>query len=180
MPDTPTQQDQESPAGPAPHRGIRRDDGAEDATVTAGDQRWRSRSGNTRRSRATAGRGSSGIKPELFEEDEYTARRVREMLAMYEDTLKEIEEGEIVRARVIRVTDQAVILDVGFKSEGSVPKDEFSDPDELKAGDEVEVFLERLEDDEGRVVLSKKKADFLRVWDKIKKAHEEDDEVPGS
>jgi small subunit ribosomal protein S1 len=120
-----------------------------------------------------------GIKPELFEEDEYSLEEYEAMLAMYEDTLKEIEEGEIVRARVIRVTDNAVILDVGFKSEGSVPRDEFSEPDQLQAGDEVEVFLERLEDEEGRVVLSKKKADFLRVWDKIKKAHEQDEEVPG-
>jgi small subunit ribosomal protein S1 len=178
MPDTPTQQDQETPQDESKASAAEMTAQAE-ATVTAGDQnvavaeREYTQEQSDRRAREL------GIKPELFEDDEYTLDEYEAMLAMYEDTLKEIEEGEIVRARVIRVTDQAVILDVGFKSEGSVPKDEFSDPDELKQGDEVEVFLERLEDDEGRVVLSKKKADFLRVWDKIKKAHEEDDEVPG-
>jgi small subunit ribosomal protein S1 len=178
MPDTPTQQDQETPQDESKASAAEMTAQA-DATVTAGDQnvavaeREYTQEQSDRRAREL------GIKPELFEDDEYTLDEYEAMLAMYEDTLKEIEEGEIVRARVIRVTDQAVILDVGFKSEGSVPKDEFSDPDELKQGDEVEVFLERLEDDEGRVVLSKKKADFLRVWDKIKKAHEEDDEVPG-
>ncbi len=120
-----------------------------------------------------------GIRPELFEENEYTLDEYEEMLAMYEETLSEISEGEIVHATVLRITENTVVLDVGFKSEGSVTKDEFTDIDSIQPGDEVEVFLERLEDDEGRVVLSKKKADFLRVWDKIKKAHEEDDEVPG-
>jgi small subunit ribosomal protein S1 len=178
MPDTPDTTPQEEQDQPASD-GAATMTAAEDATITAGDEsaaideREYTKEQSDRRAREL------GIKPELFEEDEYTVDEYEEMLAMYEDTLKEIEEGEIVRARVIRVTDQAVILDVGFKSEGSVAKDEFSDPDALEAGAEVEVFLERLEDDEGRVVLSKKKADFLRVWDKIKKAHEEDDEVPG-
>jgi len=70
------------------------------------------------------------------------------------------------------INANAVILDVGFKSEGSVPLDEFKDPQALKEGDEVEVFLEHLEDQEGAVVLSKKKADFMRVWEKIRVAHE--------
>jgi len=72
-----------------------------------------------------------------------------------------------------------VILDVGFKSEGSVPKEEFKNPEELKPGDEVDVFLEHLEDQNGVVVLSKKKADFLRVWERIKAAYENDEAVPG-
>jgi small subunit ribosomal protein S1 len=101
------------------------------------------------------------------------------MLEMYSETLSNIEEGEIVKARVLRVTDNAVILDVGFKSEGAITKDEFKNPDSLKPGDEVEVFLENLEDQDGVVVLSKKKADFLRVWEKIKTAYEENEKVPG-
>jgi small subunit ribosomal protein S1 len=101
------------------------------------------------------------------------------MMALYEDTLSEIAEGEIVKATVLRKTDAAVILDVGFKSEGLVPLDEFRDPDTIEPGDEVEVFLESLEDQEGVVVLSKKKADFLRVWEKIKEAYDDDRTVPG-
>ncbi|MCL7985326.1 MAG: 30S ribosomal protein S1 [marine benthic group bacterium] len=110
---------------------------------------------------------------------EYSDEEYEAMLAMYEDTLHDIVEGEIVKATVLRKTDNAVILDVGFKSEGSVPLDEFRDPDALETGDEVEVFLESLEDSEGVVVLSKKKADFLRVWEKIKDAYDNDRPVPG-
>jgi small subunit ribosomal protein S1 len=116
---------------------------------------------------------------EFFEEDEYTQEEYDAMLEMYEETLSSIQEGEIVKARVLRVTDNAVILDVGFKSEGAVARDEFKNPDQLQPGEEVEVFLENLEDSEGVVVLSKKKADFLRVWERIKQAHENNEKVPG-
>jgi small subunit ribosomal protein S1 len=115
----------------------------------------------------------------FFEEDEYSLEEYEAMLGMYEETLSNIEEGEIVKAKILRITENAVILDVGFKSEGAVTKDEFKNPESLKPGDEVEVFLENLEDQDGVVVLSKKKADFLRVWEKIKTAYEENEKVPG-
>jgi predicted RNA-binding protein with RPS1 domain len=117
---------------------------------------------------------------DFFEEDEYSKEEYEALMEMYDETLSSIEEGEIVKARVLRVTDAAVILDVGFKSEGSISRDEFKNPDQLQPGDEVEVFLENLEDAEGVVVLSKKKADFLRVWEKIKEAYESNDKVPGT
>ncbi|MBI4408704.1 MAG: 30S ribosomal protein S1 [Gemmatimonadetes bacterium] len=117
---------------------------------------------------------------DLLDEEEYSPEEYAAMLQMYEETLTNIEEGEIVKARVLRVTDNAVILDVGFKSEGSIAKEEFKNPEQLQAGDEVEVFLEDLEDQDGVVVLSKKKADFLRVWEKIKQAYESDEKVPGT
>ncbi|HEX8903394.1 MAG TPA: S1 RNA-binding domain-containing protein, partial [Longimicrobiaceae bacterium] len=120
------------------------------------------------------------IRADLWDEDEYSAEEYEAMLEMYDDTLTNIEEGEIVQARVLRVTDKAVILDLGFKSEGAVARDEFKDPDNLQIGDEVEVFLENLEDEDGVVVLSKKKADFLRVWEKIKEAHESGTPVKGT
>jgi len=123
---------------------------------------------------------SVNIRADLFDEDEYDLDEYEALLEMYEETLSEIAEGEIVKARVLRVTDKAVILDVGFKSEGTVPRDEFKDPDSLKEGDEVEVYLENLEDEDGVVVLSKKKADFLRVWEKIREAYEEGNAVPGT
>src|SRR5689334_23658912 len=112
--------------------------------------------------------------------EEYSADEIAKMTELYEGTLSNIEEGEIVKSKVLRVTDNAVILDVGFKSEGSVPLDEFKDPHTLKEGDEVEVFLEHLEDQEGAVVLSKKKADFMRVWEKIRVAYETDQPVEGT
>jgi len=119
------------------------------------------------------------IRADLWDEDEYTPEEYEAMLEMYETTLTHIEEGEIVKARVVRVTEKAVILDVGFKSEGTVPRDEFKDPESLQVGEEVEVFLENLEDEDGVVVLSKKKADFLRVWEKIREAYEAEQPVPG-
>ena len=126
----------------------------------------------TRTRRQPAPTTLSGTSP-FFEEDEYSMEEYEQMLGMYEQTLSNIEEGEIVKAKVLRVTENAVILDVGFKSEGSITRDEFKNADQLQPGDEVEVFLENLEDADGVVVLSKKKADFLRVWEKIKRAYEE-------
>jgi small subunit ribosomal protein S1 len=102
------------------------------------------------------------------------------LLSEHQDAIGEVKEGEIVKAKVLRVTDSSVILDFGFKSEGSVPREEFKESDTIEAGQEVEVLLESLENEEGVVVLSKKKADFLRVWEKIKEAHEADVPVKGT
>ncbi len=101
-----------------------------------------------------------------------------ELLGEYEEDFKGIREGEIVNATVLQVTENAVILEFGFKSEGSVAQDEFKEVPQV--GEEVEVLLESLEDDDGIVVLSKKKADFLRVWEKIKEAYEDDRPVKGT
>jgi small subunit ribosomal protein S1 len=119
------------------------------------------------------------VRPDLYEE-EYSDEEYQQMLELYEGTLQSIAEGEIVRSKVLRVTDTHVILDVGFKSEGAVPIEQFKDPGSINAGDEVEVFLERLEDEDGAVVLSKKKADFMRVWEKIRQAYESDEPVAGT
>ncbi|HEY9384368.1 MAG TPA: 30S ribosomal protein S1 [Gemmatimonadales bacterium] len=117
------------------------------------------------------------VREDLIDES-YSSEDYEKMLSMYEGTMASIAEGEIVKSKVLRVTENAVILDVGFKSEGSVPLDEFKDVP--KEGDEVEVFLEHLEDQEGAVVLSKKKADFMRVWEKIRIAYESDQPVEGT
>jgi len=101
------------------------------------------------------------------------------ILSQHQDTFGEVKEGEIVQAKVLRITDASVILDFGFKSEGAVSKEEFKDADSIEVGQEVEVLLESLENEDGVVVLSKKKADFLRVWEKIKEAHEADRPVEG-
>ena len=127
---------------------------------------------------------AQGISPELFhdpygEEPLSTSRADFEaLLADFDEDFQHIREGEIVNAKVLRVTDSSVILEFGFKSEGSVALDEFKDPPAV--GEEVEVLLESLEDDDGVVVLSKKKADFLRVWEKIREAHEADRPVKGT
>jgi len=114
------------------------------------------------------------------EEFDLTRGDFEAMLSEHQNAYGEVREGEIVKAKVLRVSDAAVILDFGFKSEGSVPKDEFKDSSAIEVGQEVEVLLESLENEDGVVVLSKKKADFLRVWEKIKEAHEADVPVEGT
>ena len=81
------------------------------------------------------------------------------MAAMYEETLKNFTEGSIVTGRVLEVRANEVLVDIGYKSEGLIPADEFEDLATIKAGDEVDVLLERLEDDDGMVVLSKQRAE---------------------
>jgi small subunit ribosomal protein S1 len=118
-------------------------------------------------------------RPELYEEDEYSSEDYDRMIEMYAGTLASIEEGEIVKSTVREIRENLVVLDIGFKSEGTIPLEEFKDMPDLKPGDEVEVLLEHLEDAEGAVVLSKKKADFMRVWEKIRVAYEGDQPVEG-
>jgi len=118
-------------------------------------------------------------RPELYEEDEYSSEEYEQMMDMYNGTLASIEEGEIVKSRVLEIRDNMVVLDIGFKSEGTIPLEEFKDLPDIKPGDEVEVLLEHLEDQEGSVVLSKKKADFMRVWERIRLAYENDQPVEG-
>src|ERR1051325_11736745 len=119
-------------------------------------------------------------RPELYDEDELTSSEYEKMMELYNGTLASIEEGEIVKSKVLEIRDNMVVLDIGFKSEGSVPLEEFKDHPDLKPGDEVEVLLEHLEDQEGSVVLSKKKADFMRVWETIRVAYETNQPLAGT
>src|SRR6476620_4967267 len=122
----------------------------------------------------------ANLRPELYDEDDYSQDELETMMEMYNGTMASIEEGEIVKSRVLDIRDNMVVLDIGFKSEGTIPLEEFKDLPDLKAGDEVEVLLEHLEDQEGSVVLSKKKADFMRVWERIRVAYENDEPVRGA
>ncbi|MBU8869814.1 MAG: 30S ribosomal protein S1 [Gemmatimonadales bacterium] len=104
-----------------------------------------------------------------------------EMLALinqYEETLTDIQEGQILQGTVIEVRDNEVLLNIGFKSEGVIDSAEFGGT-MVAPGDSFDVFLEKLENQDGLVVLSKERADFLKVWDKIKVAHEAGDVVSG-
>jgi small subunit ribosomal protein S1 len=104
---------------------------------------------------------------------------IQELLAMYEETLGNLTEGQIVKGKILSVGEKDVLVDIGFKSEGIVNLGEFSDPSEVSPGDTVEVFLESMENSDGLVVLSKQRADFLRVWNKIKDAYDEQETVEG-
>ncbi len=105
-----------------------------------------------------------------------------EFRRLYEESLKDIQEGEVVKGTIIKVNPDHVVVDVGYKSEGQVPIEEFRGPDgqiHVKEGDTVEVLLEKRENESGLVVLSKDKADKLKVWDEISKACEEEEVVEG-
>ncbi|MCH8494402.1 MAG: 30S ribosomal protein S1 [Balneolales bacterium] len=99
--------------------------------------------------------------------EDYTDEEYHTLVNMYEGTLTSFSEKEIVTGRVVSFDDKYVIVDIGFKSEGIVPLNEFRNIEELKPGDEIEVFLDKVEDREGQLVLSRRKADTLRVWQKI-------------
>src|SRR5437667_1947466 len=81
--------------------------------------------------------------------------------------MKEFTEGMVVKGKIIEIRSNAVLVDIGYKSEGVIPKYEFLDPGSLKLGDEVEVLLEKIEDDDGMVVLSHGKAEQKKNWDRI-------------
>ncbi|HTK91289.1 MAG TPA: 30S ribosomal protein S1 [Verrucomicrobiae bacterium] len=91
----------------------------------------------------------------------------------------DIEEGEVIRGRVVEVRTGDVIVDIGYKSEGAIPMEEFRYSGAPKVGDEIEVFLEAKEDSEGLIVLSKDKADKIKVWDQISKAFDAGSPVEG-
>lgn len=101
------------------------------------------------------------------------------MVEMYDATIKSIREGEVVAGTVMGVTRDDVIVDVGFKSEGVISIHEFPTPLNIKVGDEIEVYLEQIEDSYGQLVLSKQKADFMRIWDKIREVHDAGNEIEG-
>jgi len=113
--------------------------------------------------------------------DEYSDEEYNEMVGMYEDTLNEIEEKEIVQGRVVSVDDKYVVVDIGFKSEGIIQVNEFSNEalEEMEVGDEIEVFLDRVEDKEGQLILSRRKADILQAWEKIEASHDDGDIIEG-
>jgi len=91
-----------------------------------------------------------------------------------------LEPGKLVCGKISQVNEQEVLVDVNFKSEGVIARDEFKDTDSLAVCTEIEVFVEKLEGDDGRLVLSKQKADFVRVWDRIHEAFENNEVVRGT
>lgn len=103
----------------------------------------------------------------------------QDMSNIYDETLKEIKEGEIIKGRVIAVTKKEIVVDVGYKSEGAIQIEEFYDPSTIKVGDEIEVLIESMENEEGMVVLSKRKAERMQVWEKIITEHKEGDMISG-
>ena len=115
-------------------------------------------------------------------ETELSAAEYESLIAQYEDTLKNLQEGQIIRGRVIQVTPSEVIVDIGYKSEGVISIAEFTDYEghvTVAVNDKIDVLLETTEDQNGYVVLSKDKAEKMRVWDDVEKAFREGTNVRG-
>ena len=102
-----------------------------------------------------------------------------EMAQLIANSLRDFKEGSIVKGRVLEMRAREVLVDIGYKSEGVIPMSEFDDVEDLQIGDEVEVLLERLENDQGMVVLSKEKAAHKQNWDKIVKVFHGDGLIKG-
>jgi len=105
------------------------------------------------------------------------------MEQLMESSLQSLKEGEVVRGTVVAVDSDEVLVDIGYKCEGSVPVSEFTDPEthevEVKVNDEVEVYVERLDESEGRVRLSRDRAAKLKTWRSIEDAYKSGSPVKG-
>ncbi len=104
-----------------------------------------------------------------------------EMEAYFSDSLGQFKEGQIINGKIIGISKDNIVVDVGFKSEGVISMREFPDYGKsLAVGDEVEVYLERVEDNDGNVVLSKDKAIKIKIWDDLVKTYEADEIIEGA
>ena len=97
----------------------------------------------------------------------------------YLSTFSEISEREIVTGRVIGMNEKEILIDIRFKSEGIISRDEFAENALPEVGDKLDVYLERMEDDSGKTVLSKEKADFLRRWVELREVHDTGEIIQG-
>jgi len=106
----------------------------------------------------------------------------KNFMELYEESLKSIQEGGLVRGEIVHVDKEFVLIDIGYKSEGQIPIGEFIDPEgkvTARVGDKVDVLLERREDDEGIIILSKEKAAKIKIWDEIKEIYEKGSTIRG-
>jgi len=133
--------------------------------------------------------------PEASEEEETQAAAAPEMEApsqegdlqtmsdMYEDSLRRVQEGEVIKGLIVSITKDHVMVDIGYKCEGQIPIHEFTTPEgEITAviGDQVEVLLEKKEDEEGTLLLSKDKASKIKVWEVISQAYHNEGILEGT
>jgi small subunit ribosomal protein S1 len=104
----------------------------------------------------------------------------QDVLALYDMSLTGYQEGSIVKGTIVRISDTDVFVDIRFKSEGVISKMEFKDDSELQVGKVIDVYLEQVENADGQIILSKQRADFMRVWERIREAFEKEEIVTGT
>ena len=111
--------------------------------------------------------------------EDYSDEERKKLEALIEGTLRTVSEKEVVEGLVVGITDRDVILNIGFKSDGLVPLNEFRDLDDLKIGDKVEVYLEEQENSQGQLILSRRKAKIVQAWENIQASFEHDKVIDG-
>jgi small subunit ribosomal protein S1 len=106
----------------------------------------------------------------------------KNFMELYEESLRSLQEGELIRGEIVQIDKEYILVDIGYKSEGQIPIHEFIDPEgnlTAKVGDQVDVLLERREDDDGLIILSKEKATKIKIWDEIREIYEKDGIIKG-
>ncbi|MBF0596744.1 30S ribosomal protein S1 [Faecalibacter rhinopitheci] len=129
---------------------------------------------------------NANVAPESFDWDSFESgldeadrKEKAELEQMYDTTLEDLNENEVFKGQVVRITDKEAIVDINFKSEGVISLNEFRYNSDLKVGDIVEVMVDQREDKNGQLILSHKKARTLNAWDAVNKAHDSQDIVNG-
>ncbi|RMD48871.1 MAG: 30S ribosomal protein S1 [Ignavibacteria bacterium] len=117
--------------------------------------------------------------PKFVNAEDYSQDELMELAKLYDESFRDIKEGEIISGKIVAINDDNVVVDVGFKSDGTIPKSEFTATDDLRVGAEVDIVIESVEDEEGNLVLSKKRADFLKIWERILNAYENEEVLTG-
>jgi small subunit ribosomal protein S1 len=131
--------------------------------------------------------GNRELVKRLCMKDEEIERRVQELLRTHDESiqrlytalLKELQPESILKGKIVGVAQEYVFVDVGHKSEGIVPKEEFAEPEQIKIGQELEVFLEQVREEDDVLILSKQKADRVRGWERIVTYNKEGDVLRG-
>ncbi len=116
---------------------------------------------------------------QVGDESPYSEKEQKEMEELYISSFNPVTENQVLAATVVSITESDVVLDIGFKSDGLVSLSEFRDIEDLKVGDEVDVYVAKKEDKKGQLVLSRKNAKLLKAWEQIVSAHETDEIVTG-
>lgn len=109
----------------------------------------------------------------------YSGEERKELESTYAQTLSTVVEKQVVKGKIVAVTDKDVVVNIGFKSDGLVSRQEFRDLPDIKVGDEVDVFVDTAEDRMGQLILSRRKAMQETAWDRIIEAHNADTVVTG-
>ncbi len=114
--------------------------------------------------------------------DDDSSKKEASIEEMYEESLRQIQEGELIKGEIIKIDEEYVLVDIGYKSEGVIRINEFQSSDgkvTAKPGDKIDVVLERKEDDEGLVILSMEKAKKIKVWDQVRDVYNNDGTIEG-